>query len=362
MPSKQIFQQIVDTIRHDIYTGKLQSGDALPAVRTLAKQYGCAPGTVSRAYRQLTDDGLITSRVGQGTRVADVKPMRQDDRLQQLNLVNRVEGFVLDLLGVGHTTAAIESAMRQALDNIAGQQGLLNRDHPLRFVGSHDPALSMTSSRIASNYLIDLNFTGSMNGLLELSRGNADFSGCHLYDSETHSYNTPFVARLFSGREVGLVTLASRRLGLIVAKDNPLAIYSLYDLLRHDVRFVNRQAGAGTRLWFDNQLVSLGIPVKHIGGYEQVANTHSVVAKQVAEGAVDVGVGVEAAAQMYGLGFVPLTMEQYDLVIPIECWNLPAMQALVGSLYLDETRRAIDALGGYDTSKTGTLNWLHATA
>ena len=358
MSTERLFQIIAEAIRRDIYADKLKPGEALPTVRELATQYGCAPGTVQRAYRQLADEGLVISRVGQGTCVAGVELIARDNRLLHLKLVNRIEAFVLDLMGIGHTTTDIEAAMRLALDSIVGQSQQMTDREPMRFSGSHDPALSMTCSHIASDYPIEMTFVGSMNGLLELAHGKADFSGCHLYDGETHSYNTPFIRRLFNEQEIAVLTVARRHLGLIVAPENPLAINALYDLIRPEIRFVNRQAGAGTRLWLDAQLEDLGLSPADIQGYSDVAYTHSEVAKLVLVGDVDVGIGVEAAAQVYGLGFIPLTTEQYDLVIPTERWQMPAMQALVGSLQSDRTRQAIHALGGYDTSNTGQLNWV----
>lgn len=358
MASKRLFQVIAESIRDDIYAGRLKPGDELATVRHLAAQYHCAPGTILRAYQELADAGLISSQIGQGTRVANVEMFDRDNHLMKLKLVNRVEAFVLDLMGMGYSATDIESAIRLALDGIAGHSKPSNSPKILRFVGSHDPALSMTSSDLAPNYPIEMRFSGSMNGLLELARGRADFSGCHLYDSETHSYNIPFIRRLFSGRKVAVLTLVNRVLGLIVAPDNHLDIHTLHDLVRPDVRFVNRQSGAGTRLWLDSQLAALELQTAHIQGYERIVNTHSELAKLVASDEANVGIGVEAAAQMYGLGFIPLTTEQYDLIIPVECWENPTMQVFVASLYSDATRQAIEALGGYDTSNTGKLNWV----
>lgn len=66
-PSEQVHGQL----RGLITTGHLLAGDRLPSVRQLASDLGIAPGTVAKAYRLLEEDGLVSSRIGSGTRVSD---------------------------------------------------------------------------------------------------------------------------------------------------------------------------------------------------------------------------------------------------------------------------------------------------
>ena len=101
-------------------------------------------------------------------------------------------------------------------------------------------------------------FAGSLGGLIALSRGEADLAGVHLWDEATDRYNLPFIERILPGDRLVLLTLAHRQLGLLVAPGNPLKIRSLPDLARPDIRFVNRQAGSGTR-------VLVGCPVEKNG-------------------------------------------------------------------------------------------------
>lgn len=346
-----LYQAIADAIRADIRAGRLGAGDALPPVREMAARWACAPGTVQRAYRDLSDEGLIVSRTGQGTRVA---PQGVRGLMRGLRLVNEVEARLLDLLGKGYSVRELEGALWMALDQIRARQAAEERV-TLRFVGSHDPALSAV---IAGEYPIEMTFAGSLNGLLQLAGGQADFAGCHLWDSDTHSYNIAYIRRLLPGKETAVMTMAHRRLGLMTAPENPLNVGSLVDLMQPNVTFINRQAGAGTRVWLDDQLAQAGVDTAQIRGYERVAHTHAAVAQAVASGEADAGVGVEAAARVFGLAFIPLATERYDLVIPAERWESAAIQALVGYLQLASTRQAIRDLGGYDTSETGRLAWV----
>jgi putative molybdopterin biosynthesis protein len=129
-------------------------------------------------------------------------------------------------------------------------------------------------------------------------------------------------------------------------------------LVRSEIRFVNRQEGAGTRVWLEAQLARLGIRAVEIQGYEDEALTHSEVARRVAKGRADVAVGIEAAALAYGLDFLPLTTESYDLVIPGELWVRRTVQALYNLLQTEAIRGEIAGLGGYDVSNTGAISWV----
>jgi putative molybdopterin biosynthesis protein len=174
----------------------------------------------------------------------------------------------------------------------------------LRFVGSHDPIISLIDGRfptLAPDYDLSVTFVGSMGGLLALARQGADIAGCHLWDAESNSYNEPFIRRMLPGRRMAMLTVAHRRLGLLVLPGNPRQIHDLPDLTRRGVRFVNRQANAGTRIWLEARCQQLGLSLTDIQGYENEVRTHLQAAGAVAEGQADVGLGVEAAALAYGL-------------------------------------------------------------
>jgi putative molybdopterin biosynthesis protein len=102
----------------------------------------------------------------------------------------------------------------------------------------------------------------------------------------------------------------------------------------------------------------LGIAPEQLPGYEQEKSTHSEVAQMIAEGQADVGLGVEAAALAFGLRFIPLTLERYDLVIPAEIWESSPIQALAHWLTGNAAKAEMIALGGYDVRETGQVQWV----
>ena len=366
MNGTPLYQQIAESVRKDILYGNLSPGDRLPSVRGMAARWQCTPGTVQRAYRELSRQGLVKSRPGQGTRVAKETSLlqeKQDAALRRAALVHQAEAFLLEVLAAGHTPDEAEQAVRLALDRwrTLRRQPETPPQQVLRFVGSHDLAVSLIAARFAevsADHALRVTFAGSLGGLIALARGEADLAGSHLWDEETGTYNEPFVRRLLPGRRTALLTLAHRRLGLITLPGNPVGVVGLEDLVQPDLRFINRQPGAGTRVWLDARLRRLGIPAEQILGYEEEALTHSAVAGAVAENRADVGLGVEAAALAYSLNFIPLRMERYDLIIPASVWGTAAIRALAQWLTTHEAMAAIANLGGYDTGETGRVTWV----
>jgi len=365
MTKPALYLQIAEATRQKILHQTLQPGDRLPTVREMAVEWNCTIGTVQRAYEELTRQGLVVSRPGQGTHVASARPSEQTVPLQRAALVHRAEAFLLEVLTAGYTPAEVEQAMRLAMDRwrTFRHEATNWPEHTLQFVGSHDPAMAFITanfSNVAPNYVPHLTFTGSLGGLIALAEGEADLAGTHLWDEESDTYNIPFVRRLLPGRRVALLTLAHRHLGLIVAPSNPHAISGVADLTRPGLRFVNRQSGTGTRVWLDAQLRQLGLTPQQISGYDLEMPTHTAVAEAVAEGRADVGLGIEAMALAFGLSFVPLTTERYDLVIPAEGWSRLPIQALAHWLVTDEAKENIMAIGGYEIKETGKIEWLNA--
>ncbi len=359
-----LYLQIAESVRQEIVYGTLEPGDSLPSLRAMAERWRCTVGTVQRAYAELTREGLVATRFGQGTRVAEAaSPAGPAAPLRRATLVNQTERFLLDMLASGYAAGEVEQALRLALErwqSISDAQPAAPQ-HTLRFAGSHDPAISLLAAafdEIAPGWTLAVRFCGSLGGLMALAQGEADLAGCHLWDQASDSYNRAFVEHVLPGRPVALLTLAHRRLGLITPAGNPQGVSSLADLARARLRFINRQRGAGTRVWLDEQLHAAGVDVAAIAGYDVEVATHSAVAEAVVAGRADVGLGIEAAALARGLGFVPLASERYDLAIPAAVWEQPAVQAMAEWLVSAAAKAAIDALGGYDTAETGRVDWV----
>jgi putative molybdopterin biosynthesis protein len=225
-------------------------------------------------------------------------------------------------------------------------------------IGSHDLTLDLLSTFISQRQpgvSLSSSNVGSLGGLIALQRGEAHLAGSHLLDEETGEYNLAYVQRYLGGRAVRIVNLVYRDQGLIVRPGNPRGITSLEDLLRPDVQFVNRQRGAGTRVLLDYRLKTMGVDPARVRGYEREEYTHLGVAAAVMSGSADVGLGILAAARALHLDFVPQLRERYDLVIPAEYYDSDLLAPLLAVIRSQEFQRAVQALGGYDTSEMGRV-------
>jgi molybdate-binding protein len=91
-----------------------------------------------------------------------------------------------------------------------------------------------------------------------------------------------------------------------------------------------------------------------VRGYERLARGHLPAALEVMNGSADCCIATKAAARVFGLDFVTLVRERYDLVLRKKHLDLPEVQALFDTLGRAAFRQELEAMGGYDTSPAGT--------
>jgi molybdate-binding protein/DNA-binding PadR family transcriptional regulator len=238
--------------------------------------------------------------------------------------------------------AAPERSEGNALVAIGSDDMVL--DLLARFFTEAHPEIQFSAQRV-----------GSLAGLLALGEGRAHIAGLHLLDVESGEYNVPFVKHLMPEQRVLLLHLADREQGLMVAHGNPKRIRSLKDLTRRHVQLVNRQRGAGTRLFLFHQLRRARIDPTAIAGFASEVPTHNAVAAAVAAGTADVGPGIRAAADAWGLDFISLGHERYDLAIPRAIFETQRLRAFFEIMHAGAFRQAAAALSGYDVSRIGTI-------
>ncbi|HNR65716.1 MAG TPA: substrate-binding domain-containing protein, partial [Atribacterota bacterium] len=197
--------------------------------------------------------------------------------------------------------------------------------------------------------------TGSMGGLLALKQGIAHLATSHLLDVESGEYNFPYLERILAGHPLVVVNMAYRQQGFMVAKGNPKKILEIKDLARDDVRFVNRQKGSGTRVLLDYLLKDADINSSAIQGYNQEEFTHLMVASAVANSRVDAGLGIFSAPSAFGLDFIPLIKERYDLIIPERYFDSQRITKILEIMKTNYFKEQVANLGGYDLSECGKV-------
>lgn len=244
------------------------------------------------------------------------------------------------------------------------QVRLLSRPEKLKntlvVIGSHDPLLDELADMMHRNdqdVFMSSAHVGSMGGIMALRRGEAHAAGCHLLDTETGEYNLAFMKKYFPNGGIRLVHCVGRQQGLMLQKGNPLGIEKFADIAKEGVRYVNRQKGSGTRILTDYLCKKEGLDTGLIYGYDREELTHTSVAAQIATGSADAGMGIYSSAQLYDLDFLPVCIEEYDLIIPDRAWDTPMVQQMLETLKSEAFKEKLTALGGYTVENPGEVIW-----
>jgi molybdopterin molybdotransferase/putative molybdopterin biosynthesis protein len=321
----------------------------------LAELEGAAPRRRPRARARLARklaspfgmDDWIRVRLGLvgGTMVATPLPRGAG----VLTSLVRADGLLVVPAGLEghHPGDEVDVELLRSLDEISGT---------IVAIGSHDLVLDLAASALRAEdpgVTLASSNVGSLGGLVALRDGLCHIAGSHLLDPATGEYTLPYVDRILGEQDVSVVRLVHRDQGLIVAAGNPLGLKGIDDLTRPGLRYVNRQRGAGTRVLLDHELGQLGISPEAIEGYLREEPTHLAVAAAVAAGRADAGLGILAAARAFGLDFLQVAREPYDLVVRTREADSPRLAPLWALLESDRFRAAVQDLGGYGTEEMG---------
>ena len=185
--------------------------------------------------------------------------------------------------------------------------------------------------------------------------GCAHAAGVHLRDRKTGEYNLPHAARVLRNRPALIVNFAQWELGLATAEDNPQGIRGFDDLGRTGVRIVNREHGSGAREALDEAMIELGLAPAQVAGYGFEVGGHLEVASAIAAGQADAGVTIRIAADTFGLGFIPIREERYDLVMLESEVEAAPIKILLDALNSQRFASEVNQLCAYDTAQMGQV-------
>lgn len=228
---------------------------------------------------------------------------------------------------LGTLSAVIERLDGPILEEARRAEAVLSRitgataPH-IRLSASHDPMLVSAMRSVGS---VELTVVGSERALDNLRNGTATAAGFHF---GAFPVNEGSFASIFRDPSIAVMPLFRREQGLMLAAGNPLQIRSIQDIAEQRCRFINRQKGSGTRIWFNQLLAAAGLKSGAIVGYDVEEFTHQAVAAVIASGAADVGMGARVAAEQFGLAFVPIGWETYYLAVPTSV--PPMLETIIG--------------------------------
>ncbi|MED4604141.1 helix-turn-helix transcriptional regulator [Paenibacillus validus] len=253
----------------------------------------------------------------------------------------------------GNLRPAVPQPETVRLDTIRETAGV----RPLVITGQ-DVSLDILTKHIekrTKSYRPLRSHVGSLDSLIAMYQGQADIVSTHLLDGDTGTYNVPYVRKLLTGHAYVVLNLVVRGAGLYVRRGNPKQILGWADLARDDIRIVNREKGAGARVLLDEQLRLHALSSRDVNGYDDEESNHLGVAGKVASGEADAGVGIERAASMVGVDFIPLIQERYDLVMLKHPHNEEWIGLITEIVRSDAFKKELRSIQGYDLTHTGTV-------
>ena len=251
--------------------------------------------------------------------------------------------------------------LRQELQYVL-EQALDGNWQVLEIFASHDQALPLLQSLAGQQHKVHLSlrFAGSLDALKALAEGRCTVAGFHVPDFPQGS--NVFAHALKPLLKPGLHKLMGshrRTQGWMMRPEGPGIDTSgagWGPLLSGACRLVNRQSGSGTRLLMEHLLEQAGLKAADIPGFErQVEQTHLAVAAAIAADQGDVGLGTQAAAQAFGLRFVPVVEERYHLVCLKSALDTPAVLALRELLQQPAWAQALSSLAGFSAAQAGEV-------
>lgn len=263
------------------------------------------------------------------------------------------------LIRVPQNVEGYPEGERLMCELLRDEQELAGRLHVL---GSHDFSLDVIRDIIKKRApAMDLISThiGSLSGIIAMQKGVTDLCTTHILDEKEKVYNIPVIRKYLGTRPALLINVAKRIQGLVVAKGNPKGIKGIADLARSDVRFVNRQVGSGTRILLDAMLDEAHMDGESIRGYEREESTHAAVGVLVREGTADVGMAIYPIARLFGVDFMPLVEEEYDLLVAREFVEDARFSVLMDAITSPEFAARLKEFGGYTTDQTGITKYVN---
>jgi putative molybdopterin biosynthesis protein len=251
----------------------------------------------------------------------------------------------------------IDRWIEETASGLVGQPRNPDERSVLLAAGSDDPSLGIlydfytARTRPASFFMATV---GSSAGLGALRNGTADLATAHLLEPPRPSAGKREAQNLLPADAV-VVALFYRELGLLLPPGNPKGIRSIRDLARPKLRFVNRQPGSGTRIYFDQELARARLSAKRIVGYDDAVSTHMEAGLRVLRGEADVTLATRTIAELLRLKFLFLTRERFDILVRKDRFFTQGVQTLLGIVGSREFRERIGALGGYDVAESGRI-------
>jgi molybdate-binding protein/DNA-binding XRE family transcriptional regulator len=341
--SQQALADAVQITRQSVHL--IETGRSAPSVDIALRLAHALDTTVENLFGSSPNQQVLWSEAESPAATGRVALAHLQGRWVSYPLERDVSGRSADALVTRSKGRKVEVELLRAASSLADQVVLMGCA----------PALGLLADRLNHR-----SGTGrflwfpraSTQALQALARGQTHMAGVHLTDAKTGVDNVPDVRRHTRQQEVAMISLARWEAGIVIAAGNPKGIHHAADLQRRGVRLAIREPGSGARRLLDRELARSGGSVRLLFDDPLEVRGHMEVAAAVCMGAADAGIATKDAALSFGLPFLPLAEERYDLVIPSELQREPRMQRLLDLMTTLTFRKELSAIG-YDVRCCG---------
>jgi excisionase family DNA binding protein len=245
---------------------------------------------------------------------------------------------------------------RWLLAGMVRPHGVIPAEPPPIIGGSHDPLLQWALSE--SHAGLAILPEGSEAGYRRFFKGEVIAAAIHFHDIDDpdQDANLEVVGNEGSLYDAVLVGFAAREQGLIVPLGNPRGLARLRDAQDNRLSLAIRPEGAGAQQLLMGLLKREGLSISGFGG-TTMAPTGPDIAQAIRSGHADCGIATRAVAMAAGVGFVPLCVEHFDLLMRQRDYFRPQLQAFLRFLVDPRFAGRAEELGGFDVSAAGSIRW-----
>jgi putative molybdopterin biosynthesis protein len=206
----------------------------------------------------------------------------------------------------------------------------------------------------------------SLAALRALRAGLVHCAGVHLRNSAVEQagglctesgsdFNFDVVRQELGDEPLAMVHFARWELGLAVRAGNPVQIREPADAAQPGVRLALREPGSGARQALEQALAQSGLDLACCAENAVEVRTHLEAAAAVAQGRADAAATLKVAAEAFGLDFVTLRQERYDLVVTKQALGETPVRVVIDALNSSRFAREVSSICGYDTSAMGSV-------
>lgn len=247
----------------------------------------------------------------------------------------------------------VDQWLQRNIEGYGRRSGKLGEDVVL-LACSDEPllnvALSECNSRSGESLFFSAN-VGSSAALEMLSSHRAHIAGADLLEPKTGEYNMPYLKPVLG--DVVVVSLVERTQGILLPRRSAEKIECLRDIVRKRIPLLTRQPSSGTYKLLESLLEKEGVRPGKLKVTVSAASSHFEVGRRVQSGEAPAGFSIEAAARIFGLRFIPVHKERYDLVFFKDDMTKPPVKRILSFINSAEFEALSNRFGGYDCKLTG---------